>query len=269
VIKFWDDLRSQVQKHTTAGDITVEIYRKLATSGANQLAIIKPAYYLGQLSIQTHDFMDMVEKILQVKEGELGAYLRLVLYLRESARNLYGSIREISSPLEDLILEFEELFEGEELEEEAELGEAEPEEGEPVPPSADEEDDDEEFDQEESSRDLLLEKREELEEALRVKLRDTGCSARVVEELANRLSLVYLECVQLAWDLGRFNSSHEGDIVNLLSTLIDIQYGLDFQLRQLIWEDLVLDPETTFRPGLLTWAAHFVADCMEKIGADG
>lgn len=267
--KFWDEIRRQVKESGTAGDVTVNVYRKLATGGANQLAVIKPAYFLGQLTGQTRDFIGLVEKFLALKEGELDTHLRLVLYMRESARGIYHSVRDIASPLEDLIIEFEELFEGEE--DDLDLEEAEPEEMDEPAPLPEEVEGEEETGSADldDTREAFMGKCEELGEALRVKLRDTGAAPRVCEELASRISLVYLECVQFSWDLERLISGPEGDVANLLSVLIDLQFGLDLQLRQLIWEDILLDGETPFKLGLLTWISHFVSDLLERIEVEG
>ncbi|MCL5036060.1 MAG: hypothetical protein M1269_02980 [Chloroflexi bacterium] len=275
---FWEDLRTRVLEHITASDIAFSIKKKLATTEVSEIAFVKPAYYLGQLSVLTMDFIDYTEKLLDTADGDKPTMLELLLYVRECAKSLALNVKTVSDPLEIAIQMIEEIYEGEELADEESGVESEP--GPMVaPPEGSieededlegEEPDDEdtlqpEEDEEEDSRENFELQRSNLEEKLIKKLETVDCSKNITEELASSISNIYLECVQHAKDLARLAESIDGDLPGILSVLVDIQYGLDFQLRGLLLEDVEVEEEITFVPGMLTWSSLFLNELTENI----
>src|SRR5690606_25010867 len=150
---FWEELRQQVRERTTAGDITYELYDRLAATGVTEVAVIQPTFYMGQFSILSHDFMDLVEKLLDAPGGDAGPALRAILYLREAARSMGRLVRHSSEPMESLLQFLEEVFEAAHAEDEEEH----------------EHDHDHEHDHSEQLDEFASE-REKLCESLRVKL---------------------------------------------------------------------------------------------------
>ena len=272
---FWEDLRSKVLEHTTASDIAFSIKRKLATTQVNELALVKPAYYLGQVSVITMDYMDYIEKLLGCPDGDKASVLETMLYVRECAKNLALNVRTISEPLELALELIEAVYEGEELTEEGYPEEIEPGIMEPPPGGEIQLDEDEELEDSEvisrdiaediASREDFSAPRTNLEEDLLRKLETTDCSENITEEMAAVLSDVYLECVQLAKDLARLAESVDGDLPGILSGLVDIQYGLDCQLRGLLLEDVQVEEEISFTPGMLTWSALYLNELTESM----
>lgn len=261
-MSFWEEFRSQVMEHTTASDITLSLYRKIATTGANELALIKPSHHLGQLSVRTMDYIQYVEDLLKAPEGDLGVDLQYHLYIREWGKSLLADIAAVGEPMEGLIQELEELYGGDEFDEDDEESEAEedgsePPTGEDAAPR--------ELAEAAAAREELSDEKDKLEEAIRVRLRKTGSTDRVAEELAARMADVYLECVQFARELKRMSAAPSEDLDTILSILVDIQFGVDFRLRYLLMEDLTMDGEAAFTPGLLTWNAMHISELMDRV----
>ena len=75
-MSFWIELRSRVKERTTSGDIAMRVYQKIATSGVNMLHIVKPSFYIGQISVLTYDYMGYVEKFLSAEDRDWGEYLK-------------------------------------------------------------------------------------------------------------------------------------------------------------------------------------------------
>jgi hypothetical protein len=265
-MSFWEEIRSKVREHTTASDISESIYRKLATSGINQMPLIKPSFYLGRLSTETFDFMETVEKFLEAPENDLGTCFRHVIYLRECARALHADINEVDVPLELLIEEMEELS-WDEFEEEEEEFEEEGDE----PAGVAEEEAEESEEEEEgplASRDDLTSNKEEMDTALRSKLLNMGISEVVSRKLALRMAEVYLECVQFTRELKRLSETGDEDIETMLSIMVDLQYGLHSRIRYLLFEDISFDDETNLYPGLVSWSAFFLEEVAEKLNEE-
>ena len=248
---FWEDLRSKVLEHTTSSDIAFSIKKKLSTTQVNELALVKPCYYLGQLSVLTMDFMDYTEKLLDCPDGDKASIFETLLYVRECGKNLALNVRTLAEPLEIAIQMIDEIYEGEELTEEFYHEEAEPGPMEPPPGGKINLEEEEESGAEETenidlaediaSREDFLDQRNDLESTLLKKLETVDCSQNTTEELAAVIADAYLECVQLAKDMSRLAQSIDGDLPGILSVLVDIQYGLDYQLRGLLLEDIQLD----------------------------
>lgn len=268
-MSFWEEIRSKVREHTTASDISESLYKKLATSGINQMPLIKPSFYLGRLSAETFDYMEIVEKFLEAPENDLGACLRHIINLRECAKAIHADIREVDVPLELLIEELEELSWDEFEEEEEELEEDGESKGEVAEEEADElEEEEEEEDSRLASRDDLAEKKDEMESALRSKLLNMGISELVSQKLALRMAEVYLECVQYTRELKRLAEAGDEDIETMLSILVDLQYGLHSRIRYLLFEDVSFDDESNLYPGLVAWSAFFLAEVADKMNEE-
>lgn len=256
---FWEDFRNRVLAQTTSADVANSIYQKVATTGAMGPAIVKPAYYLGHVSALTMDFIDHVERLLNTTDDNCGAMLRAITFMRECCRSIKADIGLAADPMERLITMLEDILEGEEQAalEDADLDDA------------DGDDDEVEEDDEGIEREALAPQRESLQEALRVKLRKGDFSDEIINELAGVISAVYLECVQFARELGRLSRAPDEDTSTIMSILMDLQYGLDAQLRGLLMEDVdISDVEPTYKLGFFTWSAHFMDELMEKLHAD-
>lgn len=274
-MSFWNDVRNKLKEKTTASDITMDIYKKIATSGVNMLAIIKPSFYMGQLSVLSMDFMGYVEKFLSAEEGDWGEYLKFMLYIRESSKRLLVNVQNLQGPLEQLIRLLDEIYEGEESSAEDELEEPEPEliekpenvdienilSNKPESPKEPVEDI-------KVSREDMASDYEGLKEELRVKIRAAEVPDRVVNALAKEIADVYQECIQLAKELYRLKNCPDGDVSTLLSILVDIQYGLGHEMKKHLLEDVMVEERFQFDPGILTWTAHFLAEFSQKINEE-
>ncbi|MCL5773169.1 MAG: hypothetical protein M1536_02160, partial [Firmicutes bacterium] len=192
----------------------------------------------------------------------------MILYLKESAKSIGSNIKEVSEPLEALIQDMEELFEGEEFEEEETEEEAEEINEEDLKEISEEEEDTEIKADLEATREDLEGDKEKLNASLKARLGDAGVSDVVSGNLATLMSEIYLECVQYAREIGRLGSAADGDLASILSVMIDLQYGIDLRMRDLILEDLYVDNERNYAPGILTWISHFVHEIMEMINAE-
>jgi len=270
----WNDIRNQVQEQLTTASMSAKIYRKIASSKTNSLAIIRPSYYLSHISTLVMDYITFVDRFLAIPEREWESYLTYILYIKDCCRNISVSIREIAEPLEILIENLEEIFESEEFAEETDDMEEEepsrPPESESAPGEVEPEDsvpaDDESH---EFVRDTYTADRDALEENLRVKLRnEIGISERIGRELAKKLSEAYLECIQYLRSQKRLLKSPDGDVSSILSILIDMQYGLEDQMRRLLLEDFFIEDLPSYTPGLNTWIAHFLDELTEMINSE-
>ncbi len=275
-MSYWQRVRDKLSQAPGGCDVTTMVYKKTAASGVNMLTIIKPSFYLGQLSNLVADYMRFVDRFLASGERDWGEYLKFTLYIREIAKRLVVNVQSIQGPLTELIIAVEELLEGERTEDEDYGDEAEPEEIE-EPDSLnlvnDEEGDSRSSEDEPEGELKIL--REELQadydalrEDLRVKIRSAQVPPRVVEELSRVIADVYLECIQLMRELERLSRYPEGDLSTLLSILVDIRYGLSTEMKRHLFEDIVVDDRFMFDPGLVTWTAHFLANFSEKINEE-
>lgn len=272
---FWQDLRKQVGERTTSADITMSLYKKMATSGVNMLGIIKPSFYMGQLSVLSFDYIGYVEKFLASEEGDWGEYLKCILYIREIAKRLLVNIQNAQGPLDLLVRQMEELREGENAPTEEEMEEEpEPE----VLEKPDEKDlenilegkekEPESLMEPDISRDDLAQDYENLREELRVKIRNTGTPERVVEELSREIADVYQEAVQFSRELSRLSRCPDGDLHSLMSILVDIQFGLGHEMKKHLFEDILVAEQFEFCPGLLTWSSHLLESISEKVNRE-
>lgn len=251
-MSFWEELRRQVRERTSAGDITYELYERIAATGVAEIALIQPTFQLGQFAVLNHDFMDMTEKLLAVPAGDVGRGLRAVLYVRETARAMARLVRHSSDPMESLMQYLDEIFHEkfEEVEEEEEEEHVHDEHcGHEV---AEEEDE-------------LAEDRDRLCEDLRVKLREIRLTDRVVKELSSRIADVYYGCVRFTRDLKELSTTEPTDLEAFMPILADIQFVLDFHLRRLLLEDVFLEEKPTFCTGLMPWISHAVEELATHV----
>lgn len=272
---FWNDVRNKLKQKTTACDITVDIYKKVASSGVNMLGIIKPSFYLGQMSVLTLDFLGYVENFLSAEEGDWGEYLKFMLYLRESSKRLLVNISNLNAPLTSLINMTEEIFEGENNGDDDDIeDEVEPE---PIDDKykvtieeMNEKKESESTGVEEINvtREDMASDYEALREELRVKIRSAEVPEKVVNALSKEIADVYQECIQLAKELYRLRNCPDGDVSTLLSILVDIQYGLCHEMNRHLLEDVMVEEQFQFDPGILTWTAHFLAEFSEKFNEE-
>lgn len=261
---FWETYRNRVLSNNTAADTASMIYQKVASTGVMPPAITRPSYYLGHVSTLLMDFVNHVERMLNLPDDNTNGLLRSVAFLRETCRSIRHDIFQVADPLERLLTMLEDVLEGEELaalEDETDLDATPAQAAAAVDTQAVEQQDEEEIE-----RETLAPDREKLEEALRVKLRKGAFSDQVINEVAKTIGGVYLECVQFARELDRLSSCSEEDTSTVMSILMDMQYGLDSQLRALLAEDIdTSDFEPTYRLGFFVWTAHLAAELMEKI----
>jgi|GEM_PF-1234749 len=272
----WEDIRKKVGDQATAAMLSEKIYKKISSTKINSLSIIRPSYYVSHISGQLMDYITFVDRFLTIPEREWESYLRLILHVKDCCRSISISIIEIVEPLEVLIENLEEAFESEEFAEDTD--DLVDEEYEPVTPTPEEEKAalkeaaDASHPREESHelvREAYTSDKDALEENLRVKLRDEiGISERISKELAKKLSDVYLECVHYLKSQLRLESAPDGDVSSILSILIDMQYGLDDQLRRLILEDFFIEDLPSYSPGLNTWVAHFLDELTEILSSE-
>ncbi|MFP4496613.1 MAG: hypothetical protein ACLFQV_00250 [Vulcanimicrobiota bacterium] len=271
-MSFWTDVRAESRRLRTSSDAAQCIYTKVATSGVNMLSIIKPSFFIGQLSTLAYDYISYVDKFLDVEDRDWGEYLKFVLYIREITKKLSRNITQLESPLNQLIKDVEEIFEGDQLEEDFD-DEPEPEEVD-EPENIDDAlslepvEDKNEYKEISTDRDELNKDYENLKEELRVKIRPAEVPDRITLELAKEVAEVFLECVQLLKEIRRLEECPEGDLSSLITILIDIRFGLCREMKNHLMEDIQVEDTFTFKPGLLTWTTHFLENFSEKINQE-
>ena len=275
-MSFWNEMREELKSRRTASDVTMEVYQKIAASRVNMIAVIKPSFYIGQLSLLSLDFMGYVEKFLNAEESDWGEFLKFVLYIRESTKRLLFNVQNLQGPLTELIRMLEEIYEGErnspdeDYEDDLDQEPVEKPENMDLDDILSEVDDKKESEDAEPSfaavsREEMVEDYEAFMEELRVKIRQSEVPDRVVNELSREIADVYQECVQLRKEIYRLMKVPGGDISTLLSILVDINYGLCYEMKRHLLEDVVVEDCFKFDPGLLTWTAHFLSDFSDKI----
>jgi len=267
---FWEEFKKKVTDNTTGSDIADQLLGKLSSSMVNPLVLLKPSYYLGNLAVLTMDYIGYVGQLLKVMDGDKPALLEKVIMLRECGKTVGSSLKEILEPLEIAIQQIEEAYEGNEEEtlediEDAELGDTDEEAIAAKIKEEEEEEEDDEEREEEDYRDDFSEQKDALEQELEVKLRTSDCSEMTVKNLAQRISEIYLEGVMLNRDLIKISEVAEGDLIEMLSILVDIQYSLDEKLRALLLEDYLMTEDPLFVPGLPTTCALFMNEITEKM----
>jgi len=273
----WEDIRKKVTARATVAMLSEKIYKKICSTRINSLAIIRPSYYISHISEQMMDYITFVDRFLLIPEREWESYLRLILHIKDCCRSISISILEITEPLEILIENMEEAFESEEFaedtddmsEEEEEPSVPSPEPMEKVAPGEGGEGSSLSEESHELVREAYTQDKDQLDETIRVKLRDEiGISDRITKELARKLSDVYLECIHYLKSMLRLENAPDGDVSSILSILIDMQYGLDDQLRRLLMEDFFIEDLPSYSPGLNTWVAHFLDELTEILNSE-
>ncbi|MHB2018287.1 MAG: hypothetical protein ACYCW6_15155 [Candidatus Xenobia bacterium] len=240
-MSFWDDIREEAVAQQTASDVARELQEKLAATGINRIASIKPAYYLAQMAGLTWDFIDYSEALLAALDGEPDTALRLLVFLRENGRSIMTTIKDAGEPMERLISLLEEELEAET-----------PEDGEEATPDLGADLD--------ADRETQSTNREQLERRLREALTKVGVGLEIARQLATRVADLYAEGVQFHRELNRLRGSKPADVPVVLATLIDLQFVLDIQMRNLLMEDFSLEMEPTFSTGFFTWSSQALGD---------
>jgi hypothetical protein len=284
-MSFWKEKRVNVQLANTSSNTTTMVYRKIAETGANMLGVIKPSFYIGQVHSLCDDYMSYVEKFLSSGDRDWGEYLKFMLYIREISKKLLRNIEILQLPLNQLLRALEEIYEGEtlssdeyELEEEPEPEQLEEPEniqdyldstvtGETSEDKSDETEDSS-LSPASISREDLAQDYEKFLEELRIKLRQAEVPPKIEEELAREIADVYLECIQFSRELVRLEHMPEGDIATLLSILVDVQYGITQEMKKHLMEDIIVEERFSFKPGLLTWTAHFLSHFSDKVNQE-
>ena len=276
-MSYWKRTKEKLEQMPNGCETTTMVYKKVAASGVNMLSVIKPSFYLGQLSVLASDYMRYVDRFLESDDRDWGEYLKFTLYIREISKRLVVNVQTLNGPLTELITAIEEILEGERIEDEDYGEEKEPEALEEPDNldmmNEDGDEDDSGADEEHEGELKIL--REELQadyetfkEDLRVKIRSAQVPPRIVNDLSKVIADVYLECIQLLRELERLSRYPEGDLSTLLSILVDIRYGLSTEMKRHLYEDIVVEDQFQFNPGLVTWTAHFLASFSEKINEE-
>ncbi|MFH1452408.1 MAG: hypothetical protein ABIH00_00285 [Armatimonadota bacterium] len=271
----WKEIKTNIKNKPKASDITMNIYKKVASCNTNQLFTIKPTYYLGSIYVSALDYIDYVDSLLQTKEKDFSNFFKLLMYLRESSKTLLANIGHLEDPLEMLIQHIEEIYEAEEYEDEAEheevYEEEEEEEGHEnidIEDNAPEEEEDFDPGSGECHREDFVKEREELTRDLRVKLGEICENNEIISSLAEVTSSMYLECIQFVREVARLYNAPDGDLATILSILIDMQFGLEVLLKGYITEDIIKDEEYDFNLGFLIWSAHCLNELMNKLSEE-
>jgi hypothetical protein len=284
-MSFWKEKRNDARQPNKSSDTTTMVYTRIAETGVNMLGIIKPSFYTGQLHSLSNDYMSFVEKFLASEDRDWGEYLKFILYIREIGKKLLNNVEHLHMPLNQLIRALEEIYEGESASLEDELEEElEPERFEEPEnieeflemtenPEVQKEKPDETEDKERQlqasiSREDLARDYDNFLDELRIKLRHAEVPLKVEEALAKEIAEVYQECVQFSRELARLQNMPEGDLATLLSILIDIQYGMTQEMKKHLMEDIVVEERFSFKPGLLTWTAHFLSHFSDKVNQE-
>jgi hypothetical protein len=282
-MSFWKEKRIDVRHANTSSDTTTLVYRKIAETGVNVLGVMKPSFYTGQIHTLSNDYMSYVEKFLASEDRDWGEYLKFMLYIREIAKKLLRNIEILQLPLNQLIRALEEIYEGESfLSDEDELEEY------PEPEELEEPENYGEYLDTDENREIHEDKNENTDgqflasisredfavdyehflDELRFKLRQAEVPLKIEEELAKEIADVYLECVQFSRELVRLENMPEGDLATLMSILVDVQYGITQEMKKHLMEDIVVEDRFSFKPGLLTWTAHFLSHFSEKVNEE-
>lgn len=262
----WEEIKNKAKKYSKVSDSALDIYKKISSCGANQFFSIKPTFYLGAAYSSAMDYINYIEKLLTAKEKDFSEFFKLMLYLRECSKNMLAHINSLSEPLELLIQHMEEIYEGEEGGEGEEYEEyEEDEEIEEIDKDGEKikEDDDKTY-----SREDFAKQKDDLAEKLRLKLKEVCGSENLTHTLSNVMSLIYLECAQFIREAGRLNGAYDADIDTILTILVDLQFGLEVQLKGYITEDMTKDEEYNFNLGFLVWSAHFLNELTNKLNKE-
>ena len=259
----WEEIKNKAKKYSKVSDLALDIYKKISSCGVNQFFSIKPTFYLGAAYSSAMDYINYTEKFLTAKEKDFSEFFKLMLYLRECSKSMLAYIKNLSEPLEFLIQHLEEIYEGEENEEYEEYEEDEEIEETNKYNEKIAEDEGKTY-----SREDFAKQKDELAEKLRLKLKEVCGSENLTHALSNVMSLIYLECAQFIREASRLNGANDADIDTILTILVDIQFGLEVQLKSLITEDMTKDEDYNFNLGFLVWSAHFLNELTNNLNKE-
>lgn len=260
-MSFWDELREGVRERTTTGDVSVDLFNVIKTSGVVDMAIIQPTFYLGRFYILSFDFMDFVEKLLSGGQS-VNDVLRSVLYLRETASTMGRAIKNAAEPIEGMMTFIDPIYEDsldecdDECDEECHCHDEEC--------SCHDEDSDNDGPYAEFKGE-----RDELQQSLQQVLVGAKVSASVAQELAQRIADTYCGCVVFIRALRTLNAQDaKVDMSSLMVCLVEIQYLMDTKLRRLLLEDVFMEDSPAFVTGLLPWISHAVEEMARSISVE-
>lgn len=239
----WEKLRESVIEKTTGRDIMEKIFNKVTSVSESNLLAVKPSFYLGHLYTVALDYVESVEHLLKLPDQDRNGVLRSILFVRECVNLLASGIKALAVPLESLILSLDE-----EYDEKAPAKDEGVEEG------------------KEDHREQFEEERKSLEERIRVKLRSVNLGEQIVDQVAEKISDLYVEAVLLASQLGNLLKVKEGGLEEVLTLLMELQYGAEWQMACVIEEEMATDGEITVEPGIMTWTSHLLHELMAEMG---
>lgn len=262
----WKNVKDKMKNNHNAAEAGQGIYKKIASCGVNQFFAVKPTFYLGSAYVCAASYVDYVDKLLKAKEKDYSEVFKNLVCLRECAKMLLVNVNGLNEPLEALVQQMEEIYEGEEYEDDDEdLDAVEQEDIEEPRNNAETE----KYDQGKNPyREDFLKEREALAKEISFKLKEICENEKISLNLAVSISLVYEECVQFAREVMRMHVAPEGDISTILSILVDMQFGLEVLLKNYITEDMSKDEEYNFNLGFLIWSAHYLNEITNKLNEE-
>lgn len=236
-MSFWQELRDKVRQNKLGTNVTVQALSKIRSAGTPELSIVKPAFYFGQVYTLSLDFIRFVEDLLAANPENKGDVVKGLLYVREASHALLTNVRALAVPLEGLVLDLDDLYE-------SKAGR------------------DEEADEEEEADDEFAPDEASLTESLRRFFGNAGSGDSVSQNLAKAVAGLYRECVHFAEAISELQGTKDGDLEAILGVVLDIQYGLEWQMRFLVEDDVSTDRGAGFVPGVLTWSGLVLNDLV-------
>ncbi len=215
-------------KQPSAPELSVALLSKMRSSGVSDFVLLKPSFCFAEIQSQSLNFAQYVEILLDTNAENKEAIAKGLLYVRESAEALLASIRRVTLPLESLILNLDRRYEGRNGNDGANL---------------------------EMEKIDVEAEAEDWETRTRALLGKVGINGVVANNLSKVMANLCQETIRFSEDLGDLLAVKDGDLEGMLSIALDIQYGLEQEMRLLIEEDLRTEEEIQFTPGLLTWSS--------------
>lgn len=261
-MKIFQDVLDNNLFDRSSSNCFFKIYKKFSCYHLNEFSMIKPSYYLSEILLKVLDMINLMNRFLCMTEKDYGEAFKIILCIKENAKTLNGLIDNADRPLEFLIQDLEEYFEGEEFDDFEEENE-----NEDIDESIEEELKKADKNHTEKysiqvkglNRDEVNEIQYKISKKFTAKLNELEAEKWLVESFSANLSGLYVELVLLYRDILSIMELPENeDIADILSILVDIQFGLSEQVKKLLVEDIYESEEINFEPGLFTYTAHFL-----------
>jgi hypothetical protein len=242
-MSFWQELTEKVKQNKLATNITVQVLAKIKSAQIEEFIIVKPAFYFGQIYTLCLDYLHIVEDLLSAPPESKFDVVKGLLFIREAASSLLSDIKALAVPLEGLVLAVDDRYE-------QKVGNTEVDES-----------------GEEEMKDEFVAEEASLIERLHYLFETAGNSDFVVSNLSRSIAGFYRECVHFAKAISELLDAPDGDLEMLLSILLDIQYGLEWQVRFMVEEDVLNETkaEVSFSPGLLTWSSLALTELVPSL----